>query len=360
MINATSDIGVDHTHARRPDLDVTIVARDSGLQSFQCKVATQLLDEQPGGAVEDWDTPTSTAHMVGVCMSDFTDPASDPLSRLLALTGAGLELWEKAPANFKEAYTQLAEADARIETIQITSDEPFIPWELMIPDDGDLRPLGVRHTMARWFVGKLPLRSTGVPAKNAGIAVPVNSPPPKPLAHGPEEAAMVRNALGGEDLRTTSAAVLGDELRAWTGNVLHFACHGTGGTTQQLRLDGKARLTARHVRGMTFLRDLWQTRAPVVFLNACQAGALAPSLQGAGGITKSWTTVGAAAVVAPLWSVKDEIGRDVAREFYMRIRDKPSPTYAEVVRDIRALATERKHDSYAAYCYYGSLWARAT
>jgi hypothetical protein len=61
-------------------------------------------------------------------------------------------------------------------------------------------------------------------------------------------------------------------------------------------------------------------------------------------------------VIAPLWSVDDEVAFKVATAIYDALKESPPPTFAEVIRAIRARAyvgAEAGTDSYAAYCFYG-------
>ena len=60
---------------------------------------------------------------------------------------------------------------------------------------------------------------------------------------------------------------------------------------------------------------------PMVFLNACEVGRPTVALAGIGGFAAAFLELGAAAVIAPLWSVKDTIAYEVAKKFY---REGPS------------------------------------
>jgi len=53
----------------------------------------------------------------------------------LAMRGFGRELYLRfAPAGFKEAFWKLFDKlGSRFKTIQIFSDNPILPWELMLP-----------------------------------------------------------------------------------------------------------------------------------------------------------------------------------------------------------------------------------
>jgi CHAT domain-containing protein len=55
---------------------------------------------------------------------------------------------------------------------------------------------------------------------------------------------------------------------------------------------------------------------PFVFLNACQVGTGSEVLGDYSGIAAAFLNAGASGVIAPLWSVKDDIAKTVALEFY--------------------------------------------
>ena len=65
-----------------------------------------------------------------------------------------------------------------------------------------------------------------------------------------------------------------------------------------------------------------------MFLNACQVGAAQELLGNYGGIAQAFLQVGASAVIAPLWSIDDEIAQHIALEFYQQAlaADKASVT----------------------------------
>lgn len=352
---ASGELGVDAENAQPADLELQVIDRARDDRHFICTVSSPWLpDTEP----EEWVLPDKAGELVTAYMKEFTAKGIEPASRLLSLRGAGVELWrDAAPEAFRHAVTVLTGIE-KLETIQIVSEERNIPWELMIPDDGDERPLGVRHSISRWFE-RPPMRAAGAPAANARVAAPNHNMPPARLKHAKSEAELVRDALAGDRLDSTSAAKIATQLQAWDGTVLHFVCHGVSGPPQALYLDGMERLTSTQVSAMSKLRETWCRSAPVVFLNACEVGRPAPALSGAGGLVKSWADVGAGAVIAPLWSVRDETAHKIACEFYRRITTEPATTYAEIVRDIRAKAYDLGDDSYAAYCYFGSPAATA-
>src|SRR5690606_29923004 len=96
-------------------------------------------------------------------------------------------------------------------------------------------------------------------------------------------------------------------------DVLHFAVHGIYDPNSVMNgivlVDGNI-LDEFEVRGS----DLGH--APFVFLNACQVGSGQAILGDYGGMAHAFLYAGAAGVVAPLWSIKDSIAREIAMRFY--------------------------------------------
>jgi CHAT domain-containing protein len=132
---------------------------------------------------------------------------------------------------------------------------------------------------------------------------------------------------------------------------LHFAVHGIYDPNSVLNglvlADGRA-LNPLQVRGNTF------ARAPFVFLNACQVGSGQKILGDYAGLAEAFLYGGAAAVVAPLWSVKDTIAREIAMRFYEQAFAGKSP--AEILRAERAAFPNNDEATSAtslAYLFYG-------
>lgn len=342
------------------DLTVRVVDRALDDQHFKVTVRSPWLPGLRDAEPEDWTLPLRAAELVGESMRQFTAPDVDDASRLYALRGAGVQLWNLAPEGFREAYRKLAREPHVLGTIQVVSDEKNIPWELMIPLEVDRRPLGQSCAVARWFTS-LALRSVRGPLSDARVLMPDHDGVTL-LEHAADELDLVLERVGGSQLTPAVPQTMEVELAPWAGAIVHVICHGKSGTTQQLLLDGKETLTCNIVEGMFDLRTAWTARdvPPILFLNACDAGRLVPALSGAGGLAGALATIGAGAIVAPLWSVRDEIAHRVAEHFYDAIAERPDRPYAEILRDIRTFAYDGGgEDSYAAYCYYGDPYASA-
>src|SRR5207245_1202555 len=128
---------------------------------------------------------------------------------------------------------------------------------------------------------------------------------------------MVLATIAGEQVKPATVDRMAAQLRATPADLLHFVCHGAKGETlgiQVIYLEND-KLTSLQVVGMDELQEAFSSR-PLVFLNACEVGRLAPALVGVGGFAKAFIDLGASAVVAPLWSVKDSVAGMVAKTFY--------------------------------------------
>jgi hypothetical protein len=97
-----------------------------------CTVHTSLLPEYESGKDEPWSFDQRTDAIVRGYMNQFTQKKT-PQSIIAELRGAGIKFFEAAPSVFKDAFWALIDLKKPFKTISIVSQEPFVPWELMIP-----------------------------------------------------------------------------------------------------------------------------------------------------------------------------------------------------------------------------------
>jgi CHAT domain-containing protein len=106
------------------------------------------------------------------------------------------------------------------------------------------------------------------------------------------------------------------------GDLLHFALHGNYDPNSTLNglilVDGEA-LDPTTVKGCNL------ARTPFVFLNACQVGQGNAVLGDYSGMAAAFLYAGASGVVAPLWSIKDTIAKEIALNFYAKTFDGMAP-----------------------------------
>ncbi|HEX8430902.1 MAG TPA: CHAT domain-containing protein, partial [Longimicrobium sp.] len=349
--------------ARLPDMVVRILphANNNGRQ-FLCSVVAPALGEE--SATEEWNLPSVTSELVQLYMADFVQ--TDAGARVAALRGAGKQFFDAAPENFKRLYWKLVDAGTPPRSIAVVSVEPHIPWELMLPERGEgalprrMKPLGVQAMIGRWTRAEGTSGKQAVALRNSRVIAPTYAS--RPLAHAEREAELVTSRFPGSVIRPANVATISSEVSA-AGDLtlLHFTCHGSAdGSLQTLTLDNGYQLSSVVVRGMEELEELFDRGRTMVFLNACEAGRTNTGLAGVGGFASAFVELGAVAVIAPLWAVRDSVAFEVAKAVYEGIVAEPERPFADILRELRAKAYERDsgEDTYAAYCFYGDPLAR--
>jgi hypothetical protein len=348
--------------ARQPDLTIDIRDPDRSLRSFDVLVTCPLLDAYKDGVAGKWKLNDVSSKIVTNYFEQFTNSATTGAS-LAALKGAGKRLFESAPDVFKDAFWAIIDQKKELRTISIVSEEPFIPWELMIPwQTGGVRSpreaLGVEFAVARWLRDDHLSAPQIVQLKDSCVFQP-NYPGPRTLKTAAAEAQMVVSRFP-PGFRVIPAMFDGFRAAMKQGGatVVHFICHGadkTGGV-QAIYLEDDGFMTSVQMDGLDELAAAFASKKPLVFLNACEVGRTVPGLVGIGGFAKTFIDAGASCVIAPLWSVRDTIAHEVATKFYDAIHDHPERTFAEILRVIRKSAYDEAaggEDTYAAYCFYG-------
>ncbi len=347
------------------DLTVTVVAKpiNDGRQ-FWCTVHTSLLPEYASGVTGEWNLPEVSRDIVADYLNGFTGE-SQPPELVARLKGAGRRLFMASPAVFQKVFWSLVDAGKLPKTVAIVSDEPFIPWELMIPvrrlgaATETRPPLGVEFTIGRWTAPGAIAGGRSLSLADAYVIAPrYAGTRDLPLAQ--KEAELLVEKRRAERIDPATFANIEKHFKAGGRHLIHIACHGTDDATDQtIYLDNDATLASTTFEGMDAADAAFAQAPPLVFLNACEVGRTKPGLIGVGGFASAFIRKGAAAVIAPLWSVKDEIANEVARGFYEQIESKP---FAEILQEFRARAydPERAEDSYAAYCFYGDPCAAKT
>lgn len=283
-------------------------------------------------------------------------------------------IFQIAPLGFREAYREFcaevaADPKKRFHTIQFVSDEPFIPWELMRVSDPDNRfppeILAVKHSVGRWMASdSCQLRNHLEIKKIAVSASDYKALNLATLPHLPwvaEERRFLESPpYGGEDIPLRLQS-LTDFLRKGSAEIVHFSCHG------KTDVDAPRKATLSMEDGVEVLKASTvatpEVRAgegrsqPIVFLNACQAGAAGQFLSMVFGWPQAFLQMGATACVAPFWRVMDDRAKKVAEAFYQGALagdDAGLPRQlGEVLRRIRAQWKDEKSLTYLGYILYG-------
>jgi len=271
----------------------------------------------------------------------------------------GHNIAEQLPAEFWTALRQIRGVVAdRPLTILLLSAEPYIPWELAVMEpplvDENAPPfLGAQVVMGRWVLGpriKVPPPSEVRIEDAAVISGIYKLPGWRRLLEAEDEATAIAKDYGAVPVSATTPEVLSCIKGNPAADLIHFAVHGIYDPTGIQ--DGLV-LTDGQVLDPMEVRASRPARAPFVFLNACQVGSGNRVLGDYAGMAAAFLYAGASGVVAPLWSIKDTVAKEIALEFYARTTAGSRP--AEVFRTERCAFTAEsgKSSTYLAYQFFG-------
>jgi hypothetical protein len=274
----------------------------------------------------------------------------------------------------------VADAGGRAPSVLIYSAEPHVPWELAVVEElpghrqGDTSPfLGARVALGRWPHGEPPpardplIRRVRV-TERAIVCGDYNR-----VNGWPKLEAAEKEALGFHDAWPGSALVDAEyhDVRNLIrgdppADLLHFAMHGQ--LSDRASQNGLVLIRRTPEPPEPLFLQPSQVRAaadglerrPFVFLNACQVGAGQRILGDYGGMAVAFLAIGAAAIVAPVWSVNDIVASKAAKSFYEVVLGDEQVPVAEALRAARARFTEATMDTagleaatYLAYSYFG-------
>ncbi len=241
------------------------------------------------------------------------------------LQGIGKTIAQLMPLTVRNALAaaNVAVAPRPLDVLLLT-EEPYVPWELAWiahPFDPMAPPyLGAQANVGRWVLdgGATP---TDPPRRVDAATMAVvwgvyHSASLPPLEAAEEEAKRIQKLYGATSIDARPEEVFGLLGGDPPADILHFAVHGRYdplGAGDGIYLVEGPPIDPLQIRGS----DL-TSRSPFVFLNACQVGSAQELLGSYGGIAQAFLQVGASAVIAPLWSIDDEIAQHIALEFYQQ------------------------------------------
>lgn len=282
------------------------------------------------------------------------------------LRGFGRQLYQQfAPQPFKDAFWTLeSKLGARFHTIQIFTDDPVLPWELMRPareDGSDERDfLGLEFSVARWHVTRDTAQMERPPQTEPLDAVMVIAPQYKgdtALPGQNSELAALQQVPGYLPVRGDK-----DAVRALFQNlpdgIVHFAGHGSvereGGVAQYAILLEDGALDLMTWRGMA---PLHPAHHPVFFFNACDVGQSQQVVNFVDGWAPAVLRAGASGYIGALWPVNDKVAAEFAARFYQGM-EKDLATgparVSDVLTETRLEIFKETGDPTAlAYVFYG-------
>lgn len=221
----------------------------------------------------------------------------------------------------------------KLTSIQILSDEPYLPWEIV-----HLKA-STGKTTGDWFLGQMGLVRWLENLDNNGFG-PEHLEIKKALAIIPDyppdtewqldepalEFDYLKKKMGAQKVPSTRIDV--DAILETPGSfdLLHYAGHGQAPTESSL--DASLILAVSESNGEWLTEELdadtvahfaeltSNGERPMVVLNACQVGRMRRRLGGTGGFAKAFLSNGAGVFISSLWAVGDEPARSFVEAFY--------------------------------------------
>jgi hypothetical protein len=284
---------------------------------------------------------------------------------------------ELLPDKIREALWTHRDA---IRAIQVISEEPFIPWELLYINDRKSGPDG-KGFLSEWGLVRW-LHSTPWPGPQLAMrndhincVIPAYVDPGLRLEGADAERQMLAKLFGSPREVTADSNSVTRFLQkdARECDVLHFACHGEA--AQRAVMTADLLMTGTNVDGnfapdslsadqvKAFARFADGGPNPIVFINACQTGRAGRGIGGgvAGFVDaflRPYSEHGAGALVGALWSVDDKLAYSFAEAFYRSLKE--GNTLVDAVRTAREAAKSRNELTWLAYSVYGNPFARVS
>ena len=268
------------------------------------------------------------------------------------------------PEQFRVEYftrIQPLQQAGKIKSMLITSDEPWIPWELLKPyyysvsEDKEYVAKNfwsLDFQLARWLAGRGPAALVAV--QEAALVLPDVG-----LPAVAQEQAFFNSLAAARAIHVSGPAKTLDEVKSLflSGGyqIMHVATHGRFDTTDAdasvLELSDEnlrpADLVASRLRGIR------QSR-PLVFLNACDGGRADFSLTGLGGwAEKLFREANASAFVGALWEVHDDLAVEFTKHFYSRLVAGDSIGEAMRAARVHLYQIDSTNPTWLAYTLYG-------
>lgn len=278
-------------------------------------------------------------------------PALD--DHLLGL-GRRIQNWFLPP----EFVTHLWEQRAKIDRLEVLSDEPHLPWELcaVASPHGDVAEalpfLGERGVTRRWpnVVG---VRSLAVRRDRRFLVAPsYPDTPGRFLPRGASEAEFVETRYGAQRI-SADLASMSELIRGGDYDLLHFVGHGWSSfgpiDDATLLLDDSEFVAERTPTGFTSQMVRRSDRHPVVFLNGCETGRISTCI---GGFAVAFMEAGAGLFIGTQWEVEDGPAREFAEALYGCLFDQ-ALTLSEAITTVRARRGPVWTATPLAYVAYG-------
>ncbi|MGY1712509.1 CHAT domain-containing protein [Geodermatophilus sp. SYSU D00758] len=369
-----------------PHLGVDVINRQGGAElewTFHSRYPDLTF---PTGKVTTRLTEGSAEEFAVLLAAEVTGARRSPLLRS-TLMGVGRAITAVLPVQFwkllDEAWSKAAAAGEQPQLL-LTTNEPYVPWELAWLDedfvDASLLPqgmdggwLGQFWSVGRWVAptptargGDRPPQppSTDIDVQRMVVAVGDYASDtrlrelPEATAEG-NDLALTYDALRIVANEDSMDQLLSDRLtrggEPFHPDVVHIAAHGQVSLNAQQYSGVVLSGSGKRMSPITVLGSKFDVTQPFVFLNACQVGTAGSILSTYGGMPGAFLGEGCRGYLAPLWDVDDDVARAFATEFYRETLRSQRPV-ADVLRELRSrFGTDWAPGSATplAYVFYG-------
>lgn len=364
-----------------PPVDLTVVIDqpdgDPSQGRFVWRFTSPHTTELPLQAVPS-NLGTGGAEFGGKVITEVHQATLLDMAELM-VTGLGRTIHDAAPPELWQALRTVhlamqAAGERRALNVLLLTAEPHVPWELALFDDADkliadAPPLlGCQVNLGRWPLDHSELPPRGhieVQHMAAVVGDYAARSGWRKLQQAMEEGAQlvqryqaVQLAADAPQIKKLLTARLGEVDPGHGAEAVHFACHGEA--LQQHALDAAVILAdGMRLSPLVFANaPLGKRSSPFLFMNACQVGKASELLASFSGFAGEAIKGGFRGFLAPLWSVEDQLARDIALGFYEQVfgdgSRAPRPV-AEVLREMRARFADTEPNSLTrlAYVFYG-------
>lgn len=340
------------------DLVLHVLERPGGRQWIFDLRLTALdpaldLQEQPFGIIKMQTNPAEffRRHLRTAAGERSVDGGSPSLGARLLAQGAYFAEELLSP----ELRKTLAALRGRCKTLQIVSDDPWIPWEVLRIEESrssavvDGPFLCEAFALTRWIHT---IRQTAfLPLARIAAVVPRDLGPRHAEGEWDDLESLAGDGRRVERLPARARAV-GEALRSGRYDGWHFAGHalflGDEPDLSPIRLEEGEDLRPVDLSGEA--RRMGVCR-PLVFLNACETGRSGLSLTDAGGWAPHFLRAGAGAFLGSLWPIRDACSRQFARAFYASfVGGLP---LADAVAAAREAVRSEDDSAWIAYTVFG-------
>jgi hypothetical protein len=340
---AVTDTSAELDHPPLPP-DLTLIIKGDGIEATSPYLGSETGTMPDLKGFPEWVAQHSPGS------SGRGSEVIDPKKKSEIADGFGQELYDHyAPELFKKAFWMLVDArGANFRTIQIYTDNPDIPWELMEPvraNGKDRLPfLGLNYSIARWHMTdglreRPPFSET---MQKMFVIAPRYTGARTLDAEATEIQALAQ--LQGYNAVNGNMTALRTLFRNPPQGIVHFAGHGQLGAThgdyEILLEDGELDTTSW--RGMAQDDPSSHT---FFFFNACDVG----QAKHTGNFVDGWgpavLSKGASGYIGALFPVDDQVAASFSIYFYQLLAKQMEVGPA----DVSSILEQTRRDVYKAH-----------